>query len=519
MNILSYRTPAALGKLQQQATKGIAFALWAHLPIILGLGLWIASDRIVPSLAISAISASVATFSVLTSPSTSATRCLVASSYSIQAAALVFLCSGHAWQIDMHMYFFAALAISVATFDAKAVLATAAVTALHHLTLNVIAPAWVFPGGADFARVIIHAVIVVVQTAVLLTLIYKLHSAVATADEKSKEVVKAQEVLEQEDLRRQEMVQHLAGALASLASGNLTTRLSTEFGGSYKKLQIDFNKSLHSLELMICEVVEQIVNIRGGAEEINQAAFTLSSRTENQAASLADTAAALDEITVTVDSTAKGSTEASKLVTATQTRAQESGEVVKSAMQAMGEIESSSNQIADVVSVIDEIAFQTNLLALNAGVEAARAGNAGKGFAVVATEVRQLAQRSSEAAQKIKTMISTSKELVENGVTLVGRAGNELEEIADKVTKFAELVHSINLSTQEQATALSEVNSTVSQMNQMTQHNAAMAEETTAASHSLSSSAERLTHIVQRFKTNVNGHQTDQNRQNTKAVA
>ena len=501
MNFLSSRAGDALAPLQRQTTKGLAYALWLHLPIVLGLGLYIGSANLVTSLLLSAGLAGLSTFLVASSPASSATRCFVASSYTMQAAVFVFLCSGHPWQIDMHMYFFAALAISVATFDAKAVLAAAGVTALHHLVLNFVAPAWVFPGGTDLARVLLHATIVIIQSAALLTLIYKLHESVATAAEKSEEVLNAQKSLEQDNIERQEMVRRLGLALSGLADGNLTTRLNTQFTDSYEKLRSDFNMSLESLERMIGEVIEQIVSIRGSAEEINQASNTLSNRTENQAASLEETAAALDEITVTVETTASGSKEANTLVSATHTRAQKSGKVVKDAVLAMGEIAESSAKIADVVSVIDEIAFQTNLLALNAGVEAARAGNAGKGFAVVAAEVRTLAQRSSEAAQEIKKIISISREHVEQGVNLVGRAGSELDEIVQQVTSFSSLVSDISRATEEQATALSEVNSAVNQMNQLTQHNAAMAEETTAACYTLSSAAGHLTDIVQRFKT------------------
>ena len=490
----------AMVSLQRQTTKALAYMLWAHLPVVLGLGMLIGSQALIPSLVISAALSAMATFAIMTSPTSSATRCLVASSYVMQAAVFVFLCQGHAWQIDLHMYFFAAIAISVATFDSKAILAAAGVTALHHLALNVITPAWVFPGGADFARVALHAAIVIIQTTALLTLTYKLHEAISTADEKSKEVMQAQEFLEQENVERQDMIQRLATALSGLAAGNLTTRLNSDFSGGYEKLKTDFNSSLTSLEQMISEVIEQISSIDMNAEEISQASNTLSSRTENQAASLEETAAALDEITVTVEATAKGSREANELVSETHESAIKSGEVVQDAVRAMSEIETSSSEIAKVVSLIDEIAFQTNLLALNAGVEAARAGDAGKGFAVVATEVRTLAQRSSDAAQEIKTIISESLKHVENGVQLVGQTGTELNGIVRRVTSFSELIANISTATVEQATALSEVNAAMNQMNQLTQHNAAMAEETTAACYSLSSTAGQLNTIVRRFK-------------------
>ena len=490
----------AMVSLQRQTTKALAYMSWVHLPVVLGLGMLVGSQTLIPSLIISMALSAMATFAIMTSPGTSATRCLVASSYVLQAAVLVFLCQGHAWQVDLHMYFFAALAISVATFDSKAILAAAGVTALHHLALNVVAPAWVFPGGADLARVVLHAAIVIIQTAALLTLTYKLHEAISTADEKSKEVLEAQEILEQENIERQDMVQRLATALSGLAAGNLTTRLNSDFSGGYEKLKTDFNLSLTSLEQMISEVIEQISSIDLNAEEISQASNTLSSRTENQAASLEETAAALDEITVTVEATAKGSREADELVSATHESAIKSGEVVQDAVRAMSQIEASSSEIAKVVSLIDEIAFQTNLLALNAGVEAARAGDAGKGFAVVANEVRTLAQRSSDAAQEIKGIISDSLRHVEKGVQLVGQTGNELNGIVQRVTSFSELVSNISTATVEQATALSEVNAAMNQMNQLTQHNAAMAEETTAACYSLSTTAGQLNQIVRRFK-------------------
>ncbi|MEL7285530.1 MAG: methyl-accepting chemotaxis protein [Pseudomonadota bacterium] len=499
MQFLTSTAGDSLAPLQRQTAKGLAYAMWLHVPLAIALGVYVGSPNLIAGIVISGALAGAATTAVTLAPSSTSTRCAIAASYMMQAATFVFICSGHAWQIDMHMYFFAALAISVATFDTKAVLTAAAVTALHHLVLNFLAPVWVFPGGADLARVLLHAVIVVAQTAALLTLIYKLHQSVSTAADKSAEALRAQESLRQDDIERQAMVNELGEALAGLAAGNLTTRLENEFTEQYEQLRLDFNRSLHTLDRMISDVIGEISGIHGSIGEINQAADTLSSRTENQAASLEETAAALDEITVTVENTAKGTKEANDLVGSTHSRAEQSGEVVKDAVSAMGKIEKSSDKIAEVVGVIDEIAFQTNLLALNAGVEAARAGNAGKGFAVVATEVRTLAQRSSDAAREIKEIIAASRSQVAQGVDLVGRAGGELDEIVGHVTTFSQLVGEITRATQEQATALTEVNSAVNQMNQLTQHNAAMAEETTAASHVLSGAADHLSGIVQRF--------------------
>ena len=246
-----------------------------------------------------------------------------------------------------------------------------------------------------------------------------------------------------------------------------------------------------------------IVNVAGittGAGEISQASDDLSKRTEQQAASLEETAAALDQITATVRRTAAGARQASDAVTAAKGEAEHSGVVVTQAVSAMGQIEKSSQQISQIIGVIDEIAFQTNLLALNAGVEAARAGDAGRGFAVVAQEVRALAQRSAEAAKEIKGLISTSTQQVGQGVDLVGQTGKALQSIVAKVAEIDTLVSEISSSAQEQATGLAEVNTAVNQMDQVVQQNAAMVEQSTAASHSLANEAQEMARLVSRFQ-------------------
>lgn len=213
-----------------------------------------------------------------------------------------------------------------------------------------------------------------------------------------------------------------------------------------------------------------------------------------------ETAAAIEEITATVKTTSDRSTEASSLVNQTQEAATKSGDVVRSAITAMGEIKDSSDQIASIISVIDDIAFQTNLLALNAGVEAARAGEAGKGFAVVAQEVRELAQRSADAAKEIKGLITKSGTQVENGVSLVDQTGTSLETIMASVTEVAAHVSAITKASQEQSIGLNEINSAVNSIDQGTQQSAAMVEESNASSHTLNSEVEALTSLLNTFK-------------------
>ncbi|MCO5147303.1 MAG: methyl-accepting chemotaxis protein [Aquamicrobium sp.] len=296
------------------------------------------------------------------------------------------------------------------------------------------------------------------------------------------------------------VVTALANGLSALAAGDLTYRIAEPFSSKAQKLKDDFNSTAAQLQDTMATIAEAIGGMRNGTGEISQAADDLSRRTEQQAASLEETAAALDEITATVKKTAEGAHQASEVTGAARVGAEKSGEVVRQAVKAMAQIEKSSQQIGQIIGVIDEIAFQTNLLALNAGVEAARAGEAGKGFAVVAQEVRALAQRSAEAAKEIKQLISTSTQQVEQGVDLVGQTGEALEKIVVQVGEITGLVSEIAASAREQSTGLAEVNSAVNQMDQVTQQNAAMVEQSTAASHNLAQEAEELAQLVAKFR-------------------
>jgi len=247
-------------------------------------------------------------------------------------------------------------------------------------------------------------------------------------------------------------------------------------------------------------VTEATSGINSGATDIRQASDDLSQRTEQQAASLEETAAAMDEITSTVRQTAAGAVRANSVVEEARIEAEQSGQVVRRAVDAMSGIERSSNEISEIISVIDGIAFQTNLLALNAGVEAARAGDAGRGFAVVASEVRALAQRSAEAAKDVKTRITASSEQVDAGVELVSETGKALDRIITRIGEISALVSQIASAAEQQATGLQQVNTAVSEMDGVTQQNAAMVEEATAAARSLSAEADELARQVARFK-------------------
>jgi len=292
----------------------------------------------------------------------------------------------------------------------------------------------------------------------------------------------------------------LADGLKALAEGDLTHKIDVAFSARAQPVKDNFNHSVSRLRDALVNIASTAGSIRGGSAEIASASDDLSHRTEQQAASLEETAAALDQITSTVNRSAEGAIQASNAAASAKIDAERSGEVVRDAVAAMGEIEQSSGQITQIIGVIDEIAFQTNLLALNAGVEAARAGEAGRGFAVVAQEVRALAQRSADAAKEIKTLIASSTAQVERGVKLVGQTGEALSGIVGKVTEITDQITEIARSSREQATGLNQVNTAVNQMDQVTQQNAAMVEEATAAASNLRGEANELTRLVGRFR-------------------
>ncbi len=316
---------------------------------------------------------------------------------------------------------------------------------------------------------------------------------------------KQQEAVEEERKQTEQAaalaVDSIGDALSKLADGDLTARVATQLSDQYVELKDNFNTSAASLESAFNAVASGASSIYSGTNEIAQASDDLSRRTENQAATLEETAASVAEITNNIAQSAAGAERAREVVSVSKQAAENGGEVVQRAVQAMEGIEKSSDEIGDIIGVIDEIAFQTNLLALNAGVEAARAGDAGRGFAVVASEVRALAQRSAKAAREIKELISSSTQQVDRGVKLVRETGSSLKQIVDGVTEINLLVTEIATGAQDQATSLQQVNTAVGQLDQVTQENAAMVEEATAAARTLASQTQDLQAQVTRFKT------------------
>lgn len=295
-------------------------------------------------------------------------------------------------------------------------------------------------------------------------------------------------------------LKEITNTMSSLAKGDLTNTMNGDYQGEFASMVEAVNATLNNLVDVVSRIRQSSGNIASASSEIAQGNADLSQRTEEQASSLEETASSMEELTSTVKQNADNARQANQLAAGARDEAEKGGEVVNNAVSAMGEINDASKKIADIISVIDEIAFQTNLLALNAAVEAARAGEQGRGFAVVATEVRNLAQRSAGAAKEIKSLINDSVRKVEDGSRLVDQSGKTLVEIVSSVKKVSDIVAEIAAASQEQSAGIEQVNKAVVQMDEVTQQNGALVEEAAAASASLDEQAKALDNLVSFFK-------------------
>jgi methyl-accepting chemotaxis protein len=294
--------------------------------------------------------------------------------------------------------------------------------------------------------------------------------------------------------------------LTALAANDLTKTMTGTYEGEFEQMKVSLNSAMNTLSTALTTVREAAESVTAGAEQITKGNEDLSQRTSEQASSLEETSASMEEMTSTVKQNADNAKQANQLAITARDIADKGGSVTVRAVEAMGEINKSSKKIADIITVIDEIAFQTNLLALNAAVEAARAGEHGRGFAVVAAEVRNLAQRSATAAKEIKGLINESIQRVNDGSELVNQSGKTLEEIVSSVKRVTDIIAEISAASQEQASGIDQVNKAIMQMDETTQQNAALVEETTSASQSMKDQARELMSQVEVFKTGGESH-------------
>ncbi|MEY4577811.1 MAG: hypothetical protein RL701_2514 [Pseudomonadota bacterium] len=286
----------------------------------------------------------------------------------------------------------------------------------------------------------------------------------------------------------------------ALANGDLTTSMVGDFQGDFAALRDQLNGSMSTLSTLVQQISQAAETINSAASDIAEGNSNLNTRTQEQSSALEETASSLEELTATVKQNANNANQANQLASGARDSAQKGGQVVGDAVSAMSAITESSRKVADIIGVIEQIAFQTNMLALNAAVEAARAGDQGRGFAVVAAEVRTLAQRSASAAKEIKALIQDSQEKVDQGSKLVNRSGETLTDIVTSVKKVSDIIGEIDAASEQQASGIDQINSAIAQMDKNTQQNAAMVEEATAAAESMTEQARALAELVRFFK-------------------
>ena len=293
--------------------------------------------------------------------------------------------------------------------------------------------------------------------------------------------------------------------LGAMSAGDLTQRITDDYSGTFARLKEDANGTVDKLTSMITQIKQATDSINTASKEIAAGNLDLSRRTEQQAASLEETASSMEELTSTVKQNAENAKQANQLAIGAADVAGKGGKVVSDVVVTMSSITDSSKKIADIIGVIDGIAFQTNILALNAAVEAARAGEQGRGFAVVASEVRSLAQRSAAAAKEIKTLISDSVEKIQGGSELVETAGRTMDEIVNSVKRVTDIMGEITAASLEQSQGIEQVNQTITSMDEVTQQNAALVEEASAAARSLEEQAGGLSESVGSFRLSAGG--------------
>jgi len=407
------------------------------------------------------------------------------------------------WVIDLHMLFFAVLATVVILADWRPVIAAAGVIAVHHLLLNFVAPQFVFGTDGDFARVLLHAVIVIIETAVLVALARQVENLIIHQEEARQQQEQLEETARahraQVEAEQREVIGSLRERLLSLAAGKVGDRINGKFPPAYEELRHATNEACEQLQSLIGDVADVSSFVITSVGEIRAASDDLARRTEMQAGSLEQNSALTRRLLEQITGTAKQAGQVNEAVRLAGEDSQGSRIVLDEAVLAMGAIERSSAEISQFISLIDGISFQTNLLALNAGVEAARAGDSGKGFAVVANEVRALAQRSADAANMIKNLVAGSSGEVTRGADLVAKSGKSLESLDARVIEIREAVAEIARSAATQAEDLRKVTEVFGQIDNATQQNAAMVEENNAAARGLAEEAERLAQSVGRF--------------------
>lgn len=418
---------------------------------------------------------------------------------------LLFTARGSLFQLDLHMVFFAGLAMTAILCDWRAIAASTLVVAVHHLVIGLLVPDWVFYGGGSVSRVLLHAVILLSEAAVLVWICHQFVQLLAAIDAAQQERQRVEAEAARERAARMAELQRamttLSGSLEGLRDGRLTGELPADFPESFGQIRSDYNAALGSLRTLVASVGGSAAQIKESAFAMADATEDLAARSQATAASLEETTAAIGEIDSRLRATAEAVATTRAEAGTAMTRVVEGRQKVGEAVQAIGDVSESAKAIDTVMEGLDSISFQIRVLAMNIAIEANRAGEAGAGFAVVAELVGQLAQRSEEESRNARTYITRTQE----GVIAAAAAARGLEASFAQVAKAVETVNSLVATMADdnraQSLAVSELATAILQMDRAVQQNAAMVEESSATCRVLSEEADLLAERSEAFDT------------------
>ena len=516
------QTSEDLSKLRRQGGFGISLLMWGMVVQSLLWGGVTTGLQLNVTAALAALAA-INSLDYLSNPGSQRNQLTSSATLAIAVGLLVFQFEGHPWQADMHMQFFAALAILAIYCNWRAIMCFTAIVAVHHLVLNFILPTAIFPGGSDLARVVVHAAILVTSAAVLIVNAQLVTNSFAQADEQRRIVAQAldeAEALKEQNAanhaketrtktrhisQQQRVVSEIEAGLNRLANGDFTQPIVSApddpFPEEYDALRHAFNDTLQQLESVISNVELVSDAIDSDASDIERTASEVDAHAEMQAALMAASSVALQEMIERIKRDISAANSANTESRANEDQAVLGAAIVTEAIETMRAVEKSTANIAGIIDVIEEIALQTNLLALNAGVEAARAGDVGKGFAVVATEVRGLAERAAGSASEIRALISRSEAHVKDGVVRVRMTGDALQSINGRAAVIRKAINQLASALDQQRSDLTEIKSTFDKADRLTRKTADAASTNRTAARGISEKSEALMTTLLVFKT------------------